>query len=217
MGIVDEVRVESSLPVVSRVSILDLANLDKFWWEHEGVHMKTMSQLVAYSLSALLGQIEDNDLLGEKISTVEEANRHLEERGLYQRSLLKRGKKKLNTALAFENLRREGIDPRRHVPSQYSMLHRGRDEGGRGVVSREELGRLVEIYEGIEAKEKKEEQKLTWEEVERLGRKGKVGGIKEGMNEEELSEYDRAREEEVLGRENAEIDKEELREQIVDD
>ena len=117
-----EMRVESSVPVQARVSMIDLARLDAYWREVEGVTVRSMSQLVAWSVSALVEVIENNGKMPKGIGSVREANRHLVGRGLYQRSMMKRNRK-VETALRFESMREEGIDPKVYDPREYNQVH----------------------------------------------------------------------------------------------
>lgn len=117
-----ETRVESSVPVQARVSMVDLARLDAYWREVEGVTVRSMSQLVGWSVSALVEVIENNGKMPKGIGSVREANRHLIDRGLYQKSMMKRNRK-VETALRFESMREEGIDPKVYDPREYNQVH----------------------------------------------------------------------------------------------
>lgn len=117
-----ETKQESSLPVQSRVSIVTLAELEKYW-SNEGYQITNMSQLISWSLSLLREVLRANDKLQFDVMSVTEANRHLLSKGLYQKSMAKRGFKKRATALSFENLRAEGVDPAHAAPRQHKMLH----------------------------------------------------------------------------------------------
>ena len=211
MSLQEDIKQESSMSVQSRVSILDLANLAKYY-EGSDTYIKTMSQLVAWSLDALVGALERNGLLKEKIETVHEANQYLETRGLYQRGLKERNRRKLSTALTFENLRQEGIDPKSHVPVQYSMMHKGERSRSRGTTANPVLAKALDKYDELYGEEDEQVEMKPQEEVKREWlAKQKGSGIKEGASGEELDEYDKEREKEVQEKENAELDNEELK------
>ena len=123
-----ETKQESSVPVATRVIVVTLAELDKYWVEGEGKYIRTMSQLVSWSLELLTEVLRANGKV-ESIESVAEAHRRLMGRELYQPSLSKRSFNKIGTAIKFENLREEGIDPKKgfgegsNVTRAYNMLH----------------------------------------------------------------------------------------------
>ena len=119
----NEVKQESSIPVQSRVSILTLAELEMYW-DSQGYVVTTMSQLVSWSLDVLREALVANNKLPQQITSVADANNHLIERGLYQKSVRGRGRKKIGQAISFENLRNEGDDPQTIVPKQHKMMHK---------------------------------------------------------------------------------------------
>ena len=124
MSRVSGVKIESSIPVQSRVSVLDLAGMLEYWVEREGVEIRSMSQLVNWSVSALYELVQANGFVG-KCTTVAEAHNYLINQGVYQKSLRNRGKRKISAAITFENLRAEGVRPENYVPQQYAVLHNG--------------------------------------------------------------------------------------------
>jgi hypothetical protein len=125
-------RSESTVPIQSRVNVVDLANLD-IYWHSQGYGVRTMSQLVAWSVELLSKIIEENRAIDpeHRIDTVKDAVRYMNARGLFQRSMIKMGREKLATALRFESMREDGYDPktvgaegtRKGINPQYSMLH----------------------------------------------------------------------------------------------
>jgi hypothetical protein len=125
----EESKTEGSIPVQSRVNIKNLANLD-LYWESERYHIRTMSQLIGFSMELLCEILESNGKIINKIETVAEANQYLNERGLYQQSMKDRSFKKIGMAIAFENMREEGADPKFHASEQYHRVHRKVDTHG---------------------------------------------------------------------------------------
>ena len=93
-----EFKQESSIVVSSRVSMIDLANLDRYWHSEE-VPIRSMSALVSASLALLVDVLRHNEALREEIKTVHDAHRWLISRRLYQPSLTKRNRQKISTAL----------------------------------------------------------------------------------------------------------------------
>lgn len=118
-----EIKQESSIPVQSRVSFMSLARLHMYW-VREGYSIKTMSQLVSWSVDLLCEVLEANEKMPEDIDSLAKAHRYLQIHGLYQGSTKKLAMKKIGTALRFEALREHGIDPKSHIPLQHKMLHK---------------------------------------------------------------------------------------------
>jgi hypothetical protein len=117
-----ETRVESSVPVQGRVSIVTLAELG-IYWESLGADIRTMSQLLSWSVDALREILATNGKLPQVVESVADAHRYLEENKLYQTGLKQRSIRKIVNAMAFENLRVEGIDPKQYVPQHYNAVH----------------------------------------------------------------------------------------------
>lgn len=121
-----ETKQESSIPVQSRVSIVTLAALDNYWYS-EGRDIRTVSQLVSWSLYLLSEILNANNMLDTEPS-IEEARNHMMNRGLYQRNMDTRGYQKLGNAIKFQKMREEGGSPQQSTyPSEraaYSIMHR---------------------------------------------------------------------------------------------
>lgn len=128
-----EQKQEASMSVQSRISAATLAELDAYWIS-ESKHIKSMSQLVSWSLDLLTEILWANQKLRRRIESIAEARNYLLERELCQPSLYERGFDKMGTAVKFEGMREEGIDPSKAVRSgkfidnqttlrQYHMLH----------------------------------------------------------------------------------------------
>ena len=121
----DEVLVkkqEGSVPVQGRVSIINLAKLS-LYWESEGYHMRSLSQLLAWSIELICDVLEENGKMPDGIDSIVSAYRCLKERGLKQESMHKKGIRKISTAMGFESLREEGINPEEYVPKQFKVMH----------------------------------------------------------------------------------------------
>jgi hypothetical protein len=162
-----EQKQEASIPVQSRVNIVDLANL-VMYWESKGYSMRSMSQLVAWSISLTYEGLKASGEITEPIDKVSDAHRLLAAKQLYQGSLRDRAFKKLGTAMRFESLREEGVDPTMYVSQQYNMVHNRNSVEpvifNRGEPTQEELNREAERL-WTEAKLKK--QRAEYEENQR--------------------------------------------------
>lgn len=212
---------EASFPVQSRVNVVNLARLDKFWL-NEGYHIRTMSQLISWSIDLLCEVLENNGKMKDEMRLVE-AHRYMEARGLYQRSMRKKGYKKIGTALRFESMREEGIDPGDYTPVQYNMLHR-RKGGSVEPYEREGEVKFKEAFEEYEEMRRKEQLEDLEEEKRKVLEQARASGmiveeertevkenrrvLREGMSDDWLREYNEEREEEVLRKESQEIDPE---------
>jgi hypothetical protein len=121
-----DTKQESSIPVQSRVSIVTLATLDNYW-TNEGRDIRTVSQLVSWSLYLLSEILTTNNMLGTEPS-IEEARNHMMNRGLYQRNMDTKGYQKLGNAIRFQGMREEGNSPQQSLNptdrTAYSLMHR---------------------------------------------------------------------------------------------
>lgn len=202
--------VESSLPVQSRISIITLAELEKYW-SGDGHNIKTMSQLVSWSVNLLKEVLRVNGKLCFEPMNVTEADRHLQNKGLYQSSMMKRGFKKRATALSFENLRYEGVDPKEYVPRQYNVVHDKNSvepfEGsGEGIVadSPEKAERIAKLTKKAMKVYNQQLSRPISVIIDDLEPEPEVG-IKEGMTDEEMAEWER-KDKERLARRKAKMD-----------
>ena len=162
---------ESSISTQSRINIVSLAKLDAYWTGTE-YRIKSMSQLVSWSIELLVEILNANNMMESKINTVAEANRYLEERELHQPSLRARNFQKIGTAIRFDSLRDEGVDPESHVPGQFNVVHNKRSVAPfSGSVSGGDRGDMIqkatEIYKELEAKDEKKTEERYEEEMER--------------------------------------------------
>jgi len=183
-----EMRRESSVPVASRVSIVDLAKMDLYWRRVENTHIKSMSQLVSWTFAALVEIVEKNGKMPEEVARdVLSAHKYLEARGLYQRSLRKRSEGKIVTALGFENLRRQGVDPAVYSPSTHKMIHSehsvkpfdGEVEIGNKFVSGCGIN-WDEVDERVAEEKVKERDTLTKETIEAARASGMIVDVVDG-------------------------------------
>ena len=114
---------ERSIPVQARIDISSLADM-LLYFESAGLRINTMSMLLSTCVDYARQLAEVNLVLPKVHESVADANRTLNERGLYQSGMMKRGgREKLATAMKFENLRLEGIDPEKYVTTHYNIVH----------------------------------------------------------------------------------------------
>jgi len=127
MSLRDELKQERTLPVSARVDLLNLARID-LYYSTKGHYIKTMSQLVNWSVDLLCEVLMANDALDRgRIPDLASAVQYLKARGLMQvgtKSYAKRVQQKLGTALRYETLRRMGGNPADIDPRGHSELHR---------------------------------------------------------------------------------------------
>lgn len=182
-----DVKQESSIPVQTRVSFMSLAKLHVYW-TLEGYHIRTMSQLVGWSVDLLCEVLEANEKMPDQIETLAEAHRYLQYHGLYQGSMKERSMKKIGTALRFETMREQGQDPQHVIPVQHKMLHKKTsvkplentvDAGLYNVTSNEE-------WERIQERIKEENKKDAEIAKEKAIKNAKAAGLVVSEPEEEL-------------------------------
>jgi len=118
----DEEKVERSIVVSARVDMLALAKMDRYWLS-KGTPVKSMSQLINWTVDLMAQVLEANGLKVEGLNSAKEANDHFRFRGLYQGSNVKRSRQKIATAIRFEGMRKEGLDPRGEDPLSYTTMH----------------------------------------------------------------------------------------------
>ena len=141
------IKQERSLPVASRCDVVCLADL---------AIMLAKMDLPVYTMSALISSCVDlahkacSDMGFFKMThdSLADALETLRSLGLVQKSLYERGRKKMNAAMAFENLRKEGIDPSGYVPQQYNTLHNVQSVRNIGAgMTRAEVIQLVREFD----------------------------------------------------------------------
>ena len=146
-----EIKQEQSIPTAARVNLITLAKLSE-WWNSSGHQVRSMSQLISWSMDLLKEILVSNGKILDTEISVVEANRYLSEHGLYQQSVRRRAVKKIATAIRFEGMREEGIDPKAELPSHYNILHNKK--------SIEAFSQIVDIPQG----ELEEQIRRSWEE-----------------------------------------------------
>lgn len=117
-----EVKQESSIVTASRVNIVTLAELAK-WWEESGQRIGTMSQLISWSMDVLKATLVANGQIAKDEISIIDANRYLMTRGLYQKSARNRSFNKIATAIRFEGIREGGNNPQNEDPKSYNIVH----------------------------------------------------------------------------------------------
>jgi hypothetical protein len=155
-----EIKQEASIPVQARVSIVSLAELIMYW-ESEGKIIKSMSQLVAWSIELLCEVLRANNKLPRGVESIAEAHKYLLSKDMYQPSLKKRSFDKIGAAISFEGMREEGIDPsvkigigkdikNSNVVGAYNILHNKHSiRAFDGRVENKVLRDAKEIYDSI--------------------------------------------------------------------
>lgn len=203
------VRRESSVPVQGRISIIDLANMDRYWAVKEGINIKSMSQLLSWTFTAMCDVIKSNGKMPDDIESVTDAHRYLKSRGLYQQSLRKRSQSRLVAAMGFENLRDQGLMPEDCNPRMYNTIHSKHSAepfneevsvGQQDAPSKEEVLEMVRKVRENKAKSMNYKEKELNEARNSNMVTTEDGGVtlKEGMSDEELSEYNKKRDEERI-------------------
>ncbi len=123
-----ETKQESSIPAQCRVSIVTLAQLTAYWKDN-GYDIRTVSQLMSWSLDLLKDILSNNKQIGIDPSIGEAVNYMIREK-LYQKGTFDRGHKKLEAAIRFEGMRAEGNNPGKNSYTNptdrmaYSTMHR---------------------------------------------------------------------------------------------
>jgi hypothetical protein len=154
-----EIRQEASIPVQTRANITCIAELDIYWMS-EGKNIKSMSQLIGWSLELLCEILKVNERLPKIVESVAEAHRYIDKRGLYQPSLKKRSFDKISTAIRFEGMREEGTDPgckigeeNANVVRSYNIIHNKNSiQPFNGQVVSDKVTKAIEIYNKLSDK-----------------------------------------------------------------
>lgn len=227
-----ETKQESSIPVQARVGLVSLAELVNYW-ESQGYAIKSMSQLVAWSVDLLCETIKRNEAMPVAIETVAEAHRHLEQRGLYQGSLKPRAIKKIGAAMRFDTMRQEGVDPRSYAPIDYNVLHNKHsvepspladnylsDTDLKAIAQKkiDEVRHKFQLERFELNKQKKDAIEIAKREnrlAEEPVKSNDSVSVKEGMSEEEFYEAAKERDRVQREKENAPLDLEFLKKNIV--
>jgi hypothetical protein len=121
MGIIDDIKQERSVGISARCDLVTLAELTIYWTD-QGYNIKSVSQLVSWSLNLLKDALEQNEKITPSMDFAK-AYQFMQNKNLVQQSYSKRDKKKIASAIRFEGMREEGNDPRYEDPTSYNMLH----------------------------------------------------------------------------------------------
>lgn len=121
-----ERKAERSIPVSARVDVVVLVKcLDA--WERRGVRVKSMSQLISWSLDNFANELVRNGIIEERELSYLDAYRILESTELLQRSMVERNRSKHQHSVMFESMRNEGYDPGM-FREQFNTMHKNRIE-----------------------------------------------------------------------------------------
>lgn len=185
---------ESSIPIQSRISLISLAELAKYWKDTE-YEIRTMSQLVSWSLDLLRDILKANDMITKDIESVVEARDYLVDNNLWQRKVSKRAFVKLGNAVRFQGFRDRGENPEtRDEMSKigHNLMHNKHSvEPYEDKVSARQrlVAKATAIYHELEAIEDEAPEKLSQEEVKARYRKkmreekeALEGAVKEDRN-----------------------------------
>ena len=149
---------ESSIPVQSRVSIISLAELATYW-ETTEYDIRSMSQLISWSLDLLRDILKANKMLEDSSESVIEARDYLVNRHLWQAKVAKRAFTKIGNAVRFQGFREEGVNPEtRDEMSKigHNLMHNKHSVSPyRDKVStrKQMVAKMTEMYHKLEAME----------------------------------------------------------------
>ena len=203
-----EIKQERSVPVQSRIDIVSLAKIAKYW--ETKCEIRTMSQLVSWSIDLLMEVLDNNNVIEIDDMNIADARNYLSSKGLIQKSMNKKGIRKIATSMAFESLRDEGVDPKEYTEKQYTILHnKGSVKPYNGEVSNREVEAAKKLIARARANKEKMNNYDPIQAAKDSGMKvvgNNEGGIKKGMSNEELNAYDVERERKIREMENAPVD-----------
>lgn len=211
-----KLKKEASVPVQSRVSLMCLAEMDSYWTRN-GHHIRTMSQLVSWSVELAAEVLKANGMMPRVFESVAEANNYMKMRGLYQGSLAGNKQiRKIARAVKFESMRDEGVNPAMYDKRSHDELHNRISDAPHfdGIVSTGKHSDLIDkAFEKLAQVKEEERKEQIKKDIERARASGfivdenKVRNttqpkkppeerkvLKEGASESELDEYDRQRE-----------------------
>ena len=187
---------ESSIPVQSRVSMISLAELAKYW-EGTEYDIRSMSQLISWSLDLLRDILKANEMIGVggEFEMVVEARDYLVGRNLWQQKVAKRAFTKIGNAVRFQGFREKGVDPEtRDEMSKvgHNLMHNKHSVSPyRDKVStrKQMVAKMTEMYhklEAIEGAELGEPEMLSQEEARAkyFKEQARLKALKEGTIEE---------------------------------
>lgn len=127
MSLRDKIKQERTLPVSTRIDLVNLARMD-LYYQLQGYHIKTVSQLINWCVDLLCEVLIANKAMDTtKITTLGDAVTYLKARGMMQVGTARYTKKiqqKLGTSIRYETLRGQGKNPEQIDPAGHSELHR---------------------------------------------------------------------------------------------
>lgn len=210
-------RKESSIPVQGRISVVDLANMDRYWAVREGISIKSMSQLLSWTFTAMCDVIKANGKMPEEFKSVAAANNYLTGRGLYQKSMKKKGQSRIIAAMGFESLRSQGRDPARDNEVAYNTIHSEQTVGvydGEVDIEQPKMPSSVDVNDMVSKirEDKKKAEDYRQKELNDAINSNMIvdeskdeTSIKEGMSDEELLRDRQEKDKEIAERENAPV------------
>lgn len=204
-----DIKQERSLPVQSRVDLVDLANLDMYWVRKHEVHMRSMSQLINWSIELLCNSLLAAGEMEEHFVTLVEAKKYLNVKGLSQAGMDKKGRQKYAIAIKAETLRGNSVLPGTGISKiDHNILHNKKsvqplDGQVKNVQIMSSMGKSGTDWDKVDERVREEYEKDLKELVEDTLKRAKASGaIKEEFSEDYL-EKARKRDEEIVERENA--------------
>jgi len=159
-----EVKVERTLPVSTRVNVVSLVNVNRYF-KSIGYRARSMSQLVNWAVEALEEVIINKVGNKDMVDSLSEALAELRAEGLMQKTMKARGRAKMSYGLAAENLRAEKRDPQMVMERRYKEIH-GKNKGYEEIDHQLTSGQLLATPE--EVRHRIDEVRRKKEEVEKL-------------------------------------------------
>lgn len=152
------VRQERSLGVNARVDVVELAEIAIAFYSLN-IPMKSISHLMAMVVHQFHVALVDQDIIEteDRLDGLRVAWDVLRSYGLTTKSMEKQNEKKILMGKAFENLRREGVDPEFYAPHVYKQLHNEKSVtpvGMAGETVAFDINEMEKIYHDLERKEK---------------------------------------------------------------
>lgn len=178
--------IERTAVAYVRIDLVKLA-LWCDWLDGQDMPAKSLNQAVSTALSYMVDLLIANGKIIKTDISLSDAVMWLNDRGLLQRGMMGKKKRRLGTFMAFENMRLRGEDPRHTgiADAEYATLH-GSDE--KTVMP-------LDVYREGRIEDNGPEEKKTYNErkVEKLTEedKNKLIEIWNDMSEEEQAVFQR--------------------------
>lgn len=182
----DVIRQERSLIINARVDVTEMAELAVVF-ESNGIRVRSASHFIALCIHQMHMTLVEQGMIGEedRIDSIAQAWDVLRLYHLTTKTMEKRNEKKLMMATAFENLRREGVDPAINAPHIYKQLHNRSSVtpiGKEGETTKFDIKELTKTYHELEMKERNKHDSSEQTVEEYLAEQ-------HGMSVEEYREY----------------------------